>query len=115
MTGIVASDKIRQKGTAELLILAQLETRPRHGYEIGVEIERRSGGVVAFQPASLYPVLYRLERKGWITGQWVEKSGERRRRFYKLTPAGRKMLAEQREDWATFLTALQQTAGLQDA
>lgn len=105
----------RQKGTAELLVLAQLEVKPRHGYEIGQEIERRSGGVVSFQAASLYPVLYRLERKGWISGQWVEKPGERRRRFYKLTAEGRKHLKEQRQDWAAFVTALQQTAGLQDA
>ena len=111
----MAAEKARQKGTAELLILAQLEGKARHGYEIGLEIERRSGGVVCFQVASLYPVLYRLERKGLISGQWVEKAGERRRRFYKLTPQGKKTLAEQRQDWATFLNAFQQTAGLQSA
>lgn len=108
-------DNSRKKGSAELLILAQLETRPRHGYEIGVEIERRSGGEVSFQIASLYPVLYRLERKGLIAGQWVEAAGQRRRRYYKLTPAGRKVLSEQRRSWSAFLTAVQRAAGLENA
>jgi PadR family transcriptional regulator, regulatory protein PadR len=60
-------------------------------------------------------MLYRLERRGLIAGQWVEKPPQRRRRYYRLTAAGRKMLAEERQDWAGFLTALQRTAGLQDA
>src|SRR5215471_5938731 len=90
-----SDENARKKGSAELLVLAQLEGRPRHGYEIGVEIERRSEGAVSFQIASLYPVLYRLERKGLIAGQWVEAAGQRRRRYYQLTSAGRKILAEQ--------------------
>jgi PadR family transcriptional regulator, regulatory protein PadR len=105
----------RKKGSAEFLVLAQLEDRPRHGYEIGVEIERRSGGAVSFQIASLYPVLYRLEKKGLIAGQWVERAGQRRRRYYKLTPAGRKVLAEQRRSWSTFMAALQRAGGLENA
>jgi PadR family transcriptional regulator, regulatory protein PadR len=107
--------RARKNGSAELLILAQIEARPRHGYEIACEIERRSGGAIAFQPASLYPVLYRLERQGLIAGKWVETPGLRRRRFYKLTAAGRKQLAEQRSDWNAFLQGIRQTAGLQDA
>jgi transcriptional regulator len=105
----------QKKGSAELLILAQLESRPRHGYEIGVEIERRSAGAVSFQIASLYPVLYRLERKGLIEGRWVESPGQRRRRYYKLTRAGRKSLTEQRQSWSAFLAALQQAGGLEHA
>jgi PadR family transcriptional regulator, regulatory protein PadR len=105
----------RKKGSAEFLVLAQLEDRPRHGYEIGVEIERRSGGAVSFQIASLYPVLYRLEKKGFIAGQWVERAGQRRRRYYKLTTAGRKVLAEQRRSWSTFMAALQRAGGLENA
>jgi PadR family transcriptional regulator PadR len=105
----------RKHGSAELLILAQLETRSRHGYEIASEIERRSAGAVTFQPASLYPVLYRMEREGWIAGRWIEKSGQHRRRYYRLTPSGRKQLAAQRSSWSTFLAGLRQTAGLQDA
>ncbi|HTI69794.1 MAG TPA: PadR family transcriptional regulator [Candidatus Limnocylindria bacterium] len=108
-------DHARKNGSAELVILAQLETEARHGYEIACQIERRSGGAVTFQTASLYPVLYRLERKGWIVGQWVEKAGQRRRRYYTLTPAGRKQLAEQRSDWSAFINGLRLTAGLQDA
>ena len=111
MAAIEFDENARKKGSAELLVLAQLEARPRHGYEIGVEIERRSEGAVSFQIASLYPVLYRLERKGLITGYWVEAAGQRRRRYYKLTGAGRKMLAEQRRSWSTFLVALQRAAG----
>ena len=110
-----AGENARKKGTAELLILAQLEARERHGYEIGLEIERRSEGAVSFQIASLYPVLYRLERKGLISGRWVEAAGERRRRYYKLTRAGRKILAEQRRSWGEFIAALQRAGGLEHA
>ena len=110
-----ANENSRKKGSAELLVLAQLESRPRHGYEIGTEIERRSSGVVSFQPASLYPVLYRLEKMGLIVGTWVEKPGQKRRRYYRLTQAGHKALSAHREDWSGFMIALQQAAGLQDA
>jgi len=115
MSSIDTGENAQKKGSAELLILAQLESRPRHGYEIGVEIERRSGGAVSFQIASLYPVLYRLERKGLIAGQWVEAPGQRRRRYYKLTRAGRKSLSKQRQSWSAFLTALQRAGGLEHA
>jgi PadR family transcriptional regulator PadR len=109
-----SDDNARKKGSAELLVLAQIEGRPRHGYEIATEIERRSEGLVSFQIASLYPVLYRLEQRGLIVGKWVESPGQRRRRYYRLTPAGRKMLSEQRESWSTFFTALQRAAGLEN-
>jgi PadR family transcriptional regulator, regulatory protein PadR len=115
MAIIALDENARKKGSAELLVLAQLEGRPRHGYEIGVEIERRSEGAVSFQTASLYPVLYRLEAKGLIAGQWVETAGQRRRRYYKLTPAGRKMLSEQRRSWGAFVTALQRAGGVESA
>jgi transcriptional regulator len=115
MAIIDPDDNARKKGSAELLVLAQLEGRPRHGYEIGIEIERRSEGAVSFQIASLYPVLYRLERKGFIAGQWVEIAGQRRRRYYKLTPQGRKMLSEHRRNWNAFVTALQRAGGLGNA
>ena len=109
------ADRARKHGSAEFLILAQLEDRPRHGYEIGCEIERRSRGTISFVPASLYPVLYRLERRGLIKGRWVEAAGERRRRLYALTAAGRRELTEQRADWTEFLQGIRLTAGLQDA
>src|SRR5687767_2611650 len=101
-----------KRGTAELMVLATLESRTRHGYEIAKLIDDRSGGVLRFHVASLYPMLYRMERRGWIDGKWIEKSGQRRRRYYKLTTAGRKVLVEQRTSWRELLVALQRVAGL---
>ena len=101
-----------KRGTAELLVLAALEGRSRHGYEIAKLIDERSGGMLRFHVASLYPMLYRMERRGWIDGAWVEKAGQRRRRFYRLTPAGRRVLGEQRESWRELLVALQRVAGI---
>lgn len=99
-----------KKGTAEVLILSLLEHRPRHGYEIAKLIEERSEGVLEFHVASLYPMLYRLERRGWIEGRWLEKAGQRRRRFYRLTAAGRKALPEQRRSWREFIRAIERVA-----
>lgn len=99
-----------KKGTSEVLILSILEDRPRHGYEIAKLIERRSGGLVDFHVASLYPMLYRLERRGWIEGKWVEKSGQRRRRFYKLSALGRKALPEQRRSWRELIRVMERVA-----
>lgn len=107
-----SEDETLKKGTAELLVLAQLEDHASHGYEIAHQITRRSNGAVSFHAASLYPVLYRLERRGLIAGRWVEKAGQRRRRYYTLTAAGRKMLAERRKTWSAFMQAVQAAAGL---
>lgn len=104
-----------KKGSAELMILALLEGRARHGYEIGKLIETRSEGAIRFQIASLYPMLYRLERRGWIEGRWVEKAGERRRRFYRLTAEGRRVLRRQRSFWHDFVEALDRVAGIRPA
>ena len=104
-----------KKGSAELLILALIEDRPRHGYEIGKLIESRSEGALRFHVASLYPTLYRLEKRGLIVGRWIEKAGQRRRRHYRLTPAGRSLLAEHRSSWETFILALTRVAGLRTA
>ena len=92
-----------------------MEDRPRHGYEIGNLIEQRSGGLLRFNVASLYPVLYRLEHRGLISGRWVEKAGQRRRRYYQLTPSGRKTLAAQRTSWGSFMAGVQRAAGLSHA
>jgi transcriptional regulator len=97
-----------KKGSTELLILALLEARARHGYEIGKLIESRSGGRLTFRIGSLYPVLCRLEDRGFVSGRWVEKPGERRRRFYRLTTDGRKMLERQRSAWQEFSDAVNQ-------
>ena len=103
-------DREVKKGSTEMLVMALVEDRPRHGYEIAKLIEDRSAGVLQFNVASLYPLLYRMEKRGWIKGQWVEKAGQRRRRYYKLTAAGRKVLNEQRQTWADFFAALDRVA-----
>jgi transcriptional regulator len=99
-------DRELKKGSAELLILALIEGKPRHGYEISKLIEQRSGGTVHFYVASLYPLLYRLEKRGWIKGRWVEKAGQRRRRYYRLTVEGRLVLAAQKRGWKAFVDAI---------
>jgi PadR family transcriptional regulator, regulatory protein PadR len=111
----LSDDDALKRGTAELLVLAQLETRARHGYEIARQIDARADGGVSFQAASLYPVLYRLERRGLIAGRWVEKAGQRRRRYYRLTAAGRRMLAARRKGWSAFIRAVQKAAGVEYA
>jgi transcriptional regulator len=95
-----------KKGSIEMVILSLLDARPRHGYEIGKLIEARSGGQLTFALPTLYPTLLRLENRGWIKGRWVEKAGERRRCFYRLTPEGRRELGEQRKTWAAFIDAV---------
>jgi PadR family transcriptional regulator, regulatory protein PadR len=109
------ADRELKKGSAELLVLSLVEARARHGYEIGKLIDVKSGGALHYNIASLYPLLYRLEKRGWITGQWVEKTGQRRRRYYKLTPVGRKVLAAQRSGWKNFVLAINRIAGLENA
>jgi PadR family transcriptional regulator, regulatory protein PadR len=104
-----------RKGSAELLILSALEDGQLHGYDIAREIARRSDGLLAFHVASLYPLLYKLEDRGWIAGRWIEKAGQRRRRCYRLTADGRKVLASQRDRWSSFINALTKAAGLRHA
>src|SRR5688572_11447231 len=108
-------DRELKKGSAELLILSLVETRPRHGYEISKLIEQRSHGTVRFNVASLYPLLYRLEKRGWIQGRWVEKAGQRRRRYYRLTAAGKQVLKAQRETWREFVAAIGRITGAEHA
>lgn len=100
-----------KKGSAELLILSLIDTRGRHGYEISKMIEQRSNGELRFNAASLYPLLYRLEKRGWIEGRWVEKANQRRRRYYRATAAGRKVLREQRSTWKTFVASVNRIIG----
>ena len=108
-------DRELKKGSAELLILSLVEDQPRHGYDIGNLIEQRSRGLLRFNVASLYPLLYRLERRGWIQGRWVEKAGQRRRRYYRLTPAGKKVLAAQLVSWREFVEAINRIVGIEHA
>jgi transcriptional regulator len=108
-------DRELKKGSAELLILSLVENRPRHGYEISKLIEERSGGVLKFNVASFYPLLYRLEKRGFLEGHWVEKAGQRRRRYYRLTAQGRKVLKEQKNTWAEFVNAINRITGAEHA
>ena len=108
-------DRELKKGSAELLILTLVQTTPRHGYEIGKLIEARSGGVVRFNVASLYSLLYRLEQRGWLKGRWVEKPGQRRRRFYSLTAEGKRVLAAQRNTWQEFVEAITRITTFENA
>jgi PadR family transcriptional regulator, regulatory protein PadR len=104
-----------KRGSAELLILSLVEARPRHGYEISKLIKQRSGGAVRFHVASLYPMLYRLERRGWIQGRWVEKSGQRRRRYYRVTSHGRRILAAQLRGWREFVAGINRITEAENA
>jgi PadR family transcriptional regulator PadR len=104
-----------KKGSADLLILALVDEQALHGYDIARRIEERSDGTLTFTLASLYATLYRLEERGLIRGRWVERAGQRRRRYYRITEGGRAILATQREEWGRFIAALTQVAGLKPA
>lgn len=108
-------DRELKKGSTELMVLALLEEKSRHGYEIRKLIEQRSKGVLRLHIATLYPLLYRLETRGLIEGRWVERAGQRRRRFYRLTPEGRKVLATQRSLWKNFVTSVNRVTGFSHA
>ncbi len=104
-----------KKGSAELLILSLLEDQPRHGYDISKLIQIRSGGALRFHVTSLYPLLHRMEKEGWIEGRWVEKAEQRRRRYYKLTAQGRKTLRAQQKSWKDFIAAISRVTGIEHA
>jgi|SRR5690349_6176438 len=104
-----------KKGAAEIVVLAFLDDGPRHGYELAQLIERRSGGALTFNFASLYATLYKMEERKWIQGRWVEKAGQRRRRYYKITAEGRDVLAAQRREWRQFFELIRDLAGVRYA
>jgi PadR family transcriptional regulator, regulatory protein PadR len=112
---LTSPDHEWKKGSAELLVLSLLEGRPRHGYDISKLIQVRSGGALKFHVTSLYPLLYRLEKRGWVGGRWVEKAEQRRRRYYSLTPEGRKVLRSQRKSWKSFVAAISRVTGIEHA
>lgn len=111
----ISPDQEWKKGSAELLVLSLLEDQPRHGYDISKLIQIRSGGALRFHVTSLYPLLYRLEKRGWIEGRWVEKAEQRRRRYYSLTAEGRKVLRSQRKSWKDFVAAISRVTGIEHA
>lgn len=104
-----------KKGSAELLVLSLLEDQPRHGYDISKLIELRSGGALRFHVTSLYPLLHRLEKEGWVDGKWVEKSEQRRRRYYSLTPKGRAVLRSKAQSWKDFVAVISRVTGIEHA
>src|SRR5688572_33145690 len=104
--GINALERELKRGSTELLILALLEERERHGYELARLIDERSRGAITFHVASLYPTLYRMEDKNLLEGRWVEKAGQRRRRYYRITAAGRRTLKSHRTVWQNFFEGL---------
>jgi transcriptional regulator len=104
-----------KKGSAELLVLSLLEDQPRHGYDISKLIQLRSGGALKFHVTSLYPLLHRLEKEGWVAGRWVEKAEQRRRRYYSLTPQGRKALRSKQKSWKDFVAIITRVTGIEHA
>ncbi len=114
MSSSSSADILREakKGSAELVILALLEDTPRHGYELAARIEKDSAGAISYNFASLYATLYKLEERGWVVGRWVERAGQRRRRYYRLTAAGISVLGRQRDEWKVFVLALGRVAGI---
>ena len=107
-------DRELKKGNTELLVLSLLEDGPLHGYDIGKLIAERSQGILRFHVASLYPLLYKLERRGRIRGEW-KSFGGRQRRYYRLTPAGHKSLSEQRRRWREFSLAMNRIVEVRNA
>lgn len=95
-------------GTLDVLILKALADAPRHGYDIVRYIGTSTGDTVVIEDGSLYPALYRLEKKAHISGAWGVSDRGRRARFYELTPAGRQALATQTRDWAAFAAGVSQ-------
>jgi PadR family transcriptional regulator, regulatory protein PadR len=113
--GLKLFERELKKGSTELLILSLIEHRARHGYEMSKLIEQRSAGLLKFNVASFYPLLYRLEKRGFIAGRWVEKEGQRRRRYYQLTAEGKKVLKDQRSCWTDFVHAINRITGEEHA
>lgn len=100
-----------KKGSLELLILSVLMGGPRHGYEIGKLLTLRSDGQLKFPVSTLYTILYRMEDRRWIKGRWVEKTGQRRRCYYSLTPRGEKVLVQQQQEWKAFTAVVNVVIG----
>ncbi len=104
-----------KRGTAELAILSVLEKEPLHGYEIARQIEEQSRGALRFTLAALYPMLYRMESRGWLKGTWEIAANGRRRRCYRLMPRGRKMLEPMRAEWANLFRVMRRVAKVSHA
>ena len=110
--------RIRSKiarGSGELAILSLLAEQQLYGFEIAKQIGERTGGALKFTLASLYPLLAEMEKKGWLEARWQANHAGRDRRYYRLTPSGRKQLAPLKEEWRSFFQALDSLAGVSHA
>ena len=94
------------QGTLDMLILKALSLGAIHGYGVGLRIKQMADDMLRVEEGSLYPALYRLEERGWIKSEWGTSDNNRRARFYKLTPAGRKQLGVEEENWQRFVLAI---------
>ena len=108
-------DPAIKRGSAELAVLSLLAEQPLHGYELARRIEERTGGALRFTLASLYPLLYRLERRGSVASDWRTAPNGRQRRYYRLTSRGRRQLEPLREQWRRYFEALRRLPGVADA
>ena len=96
------------QGTFDLLILKTLsQVRSLHGYGIVQHIQRASNELLEVEEGSLYPALHRMEQNGWLTSEWVVNEGKRKAKYYKLTPLGRKQLAEAEQSWEQLMKGVQ--------
>jgi PadR family transcriptional regulator, regulatory protein PadR len=94
-----------RKGSTEILVLSLLVEGPMYGYEISQQLAERSGGYFEMKEGLLYPALHRMQQKDWLSSEWQTVDG-RPRKYYTLTPLGRKILREQAAEWLTFLDAI---------
>jgi transcriptional regulator len=94
-------------GTLDMLVLKVLGTGPQHGYGIATRLDQLSSEVLQVEEGSLYPALYRMEQRGWITSEWAVTENNRRARFYRLTRTGRRQLGAETESWARLAAAVQ--------
>ena len=94
------------RGTLDLVILRTLLFGPSHGHAVAKHIQRTSEDLLKVETGSLYPALYRLEEKGWITASWETSDKGKRARYYRITPLGRKQLANERSKWDAFARAM---------
>lgn len=104
-----------KRGSGDLAFQALLDREPLHGYEISRRRAQTTGGILQFNLASLYPLLYRMEKRGWVKGRWEQAPSGRQRRYYRLTPARKKQLAPLRQKWNAFFQALHRIAGVAHA
>lgn len=94
------------KGTTDILVLAAIQEGPCHGYDLMERLRRRSEGIFEMAEGTLYPLLYKLEDKGWIEGTWEDSASQRRRKVYRITKSGRKQLADRAQEWKSLVEGM---------